>query len=393
MKALNGITVLDFSTMLSGPSGSMMLADLGANVIKIEKPGGDVTRITPPNFHKDLSLYYMAYNRNKRSVGLNMTTEEGRNIFYEMVKHADVVWDNYRPGVKEKLGLGYETLSKINPRIICASITGFGSNNPEGRGRPTFDLAIQAMSGMISMTGEPDAMPVKLGLPLADIGSGWHGVVGVLAALIQRERTGKGQIVDISMLDSLTSLHGYEAAFCLFNGNVPQRLGTRHRGYVPYRVFATSDGNIAIVSGHDNFWNLLYPALGLPDEFGQKYPTMQDRLENREIVENAIQERLLTNTSAYWLQIIEDAGVPCGNVNNLKEALEEPALLARNMVISVDHLGEPVRLLGNPVKLSDSEDSYTCPPEMGQDTDQVMREYCHLSNEQIAELRRQNIIY
>ena len=391
MSALENIRILDLSTMLAGPFGTMMLADLGAEVIKIETPEGDGTRYYPPHVHKGTSMYFMSYNRNKESVVLNLKTDEGKKIFYELVKNSDVVWDNYRPGIKEKLGIDYDTLKKHNPKIICASITGFGNKNPYGN-RPSYDLCIQAISGVLSMTGEADRPPVKLGIPMADLGGGWHCVVGVLAALMERERTGEGQEVDVSMLDSLASLHGYEAVYYLYSNVVPERLGTSHRNNVPYQIFKTKDIYIAIVVALDKFWDALCEALDIPADIRRKYATVQLRFDHREEVVELLEKILVERTADEWLARLDEQGVPCGAVNSMDRALKEPALLHRNMVVTVDHQGNPVRLLGNPVKLSNSVEKYTCPPELGQDTENVLKNILQYNDESLNKLREKGII-
>ena len=384
MKPLEKVCVLDLSTTLSGPSGSMMLADLGAEVIKIETPQGDGTRNFPPHIHKGMSMYFMAYNRNKKSVVLDLKTQEGKDIFYDMVKHADIVWDNFRPGVKEKLKVDYDTVSKINPRIISCSITGYGS---DGGRRPSYDLCVQALSGAMAMTGEADRPPVKLGVPMADIGGGWHGVVGVLAALVARQTTGKGQMVDISMLDSLVSLHGYEATYYLYSGIVPERLGTGHRTSVPYQIFATKDIYISLVVVLDKQWPLLCDAIGLDEEVRQKYATNKVRLENRNELVAIIQNVLLTKTADEWIERLEKAGVPCGAVNPLDRALSQEDVKRRNMVVSVKHKGDEIKLLGNPIKMSDNTDDFRCPPELGADTYSVLKDMLNYDDGKIKQLQ------
>ncbi len=391
MGALDKIKVLDLSTMLSGPFGAQMLGDLGAEVIKVETPDGDGTRIYQPHFSKGTSMYYMAYNRNKKSVVIDLKTPEGKELFYDLVREVDVVWDNFRPGITKKLKIGYDTLKEINPRVICASITGFGLDNPYGD-RPSFDLCVQAESGVLAMTGEADRPACKLGVPMGDLGGGWYAVVGVLAALIERESTGKGQFVDVAMLDTLASLHGYEGAYYLFSGIVPERLGTAHRNTVPYQTFRTKDIDIAIVCGLDKFWFSLCEAIGIDKETADKYGTMKLRYDNRPTVVNMVQDILLTDIVDVWLEKLNAAGVPCGAVNNLDRAFTNPALLARDMVISVDHLGEEIKLIGNPVKMSGSEQKYTCPPELGQHTEEVLKSMLGYSDDKIKALREAKAI-
>lgn len=390
---LEGVRILDLSTMLAGPFGSMMLGDLGAEVIKIETPKGDNTRNFPPHFHKGESLYYMSFNRNKKSIAIDLKSEDGLAVFYDMVKKADVVWDNYRDGVTKKLKVDYETLRKINPAIICCSITAYGEENPYDHNDPTYDLCIQAMSGVLNMTGEPDRPPVKLGVPMADISGGWYGVVGVLAALVARRETGRGQKVDVAMLDALTSLNCYEATYFLNTGSAPQRLGTQHRSLVPYQIFKTKDIYIAIVVASDKFWGKLCQVLGHPELIeDERYRDLQARFANRNALVTWLDSVLAEKSCKEWLEALKAAGVPCAPVNTMETALKEPALLYRKMVVSVEHEGEPVKLLGNPIKMSENPERYECPPRLGQDTQDVLSRTLGYSEERIQELSKENAV-
>lgn len=389
MKPLEHVRILDLSTTLSGPSGSMMLADLGAEVIKIETPEGDGTRKFPPHIHKGMSMYFMAYNRNKKSMVIDLKSPEGKELFYDMVKNADIVWDNFRPGVKEKLKVDYDSVKEYNPRIISCSITGFGSDAGD---RPSYDLCVQAISGSMAMTGEADRPPVKLGVPMADIGGGWHGVVGVLAALVARDKTGEGQKIDISMLDSITSLHGYEGTYYLYSGIVPERLGTGHRTSVPYQIFATKDIYLALVVVLDKQWPMLCDALGFDEEMRRKYATNKVRLENRKELVNIIQKVLVNKTADEWIEILNKAGVPCGPVNPIDRALKEPDILRRNMVVTIDHQGDPIRLLGNPVKMSKNTEDFRCPPELGENTDEILKDMLNYSADKISMLKAKGAV-
>lgn len=385
---LEGIRVLDLSTMLAGPFGSMMLADLGAEVIKIETLTGDNTRNFPPHYHRGESLYFMSFNRNKKSMTIDLKSEEGLQVFYKLVKHADVVWDNYRAGITKRLKIDYETLSRINPRIICSSVTAYGDGNPYDHNDPTYDLCIQAMSGVLSMTGEKDRPPVKLGVPMADISGGWYAVVGVLAALNSRNVTGKGSKVDIAMLDALSSLNCYESTYFLNSGVKPERLGTQHRSLVPYQIFKTQDLYIAIVVASDKFWAKLCEGIGHPEMIDdERYRDLKARFANRQELLDWLQGVLLDRPCKEWVDILKKAGVPCAPVNTLEEALNEPALLYRNMVIELEHEGEPVKLLGNPIKISGHEQEYRCPPKLGEHTSEVLHDLLGMSDEDIEELR------
>ena len=392
-RPLSGIRILDLSTMLAGPFGSMMLADLGAEVIKIETAEGDGTRTFPPHFHKGDSLYYLSINRNKRSVVLDLKQPEGLAVFYELVKKSDVVWDNFRSGISKRLKVDYESLQQINPAIISCAISAFGEGNPHDGDQPIYDLCIQGMSGVLDMTGEPDRPPVKLGIPMADLSGGWYAVVGLLAALVERTRTGKGQKVDVAMLDSIASLHTYEAAYCLYSGSVPHRIGTNHRSLVPYQIFQTKDIYIAIVVALDKFWGSLCKALGIPQYTNDdRFATIAARYEHRQDVVDLLSKILVQKTCAEWLVPLKASGVPCAPVNTLDKALKEPALLHRNMVVEIDHYGEPVKVLGNPIKLSNNDDHFTRPPKLGENTCEVLKEVLGYPDSRIEELASKKVI-
>lgn len=385
---LAGIRILDLSTMLAGPFGTMMLGDLGAEIIKIETMDGDNTRNFPPYYHKGTSLYYLSFNRNKKSMVIDLKSQKGLEIFYRLVESADVVWENYRDGVAKRLKVDYETLKKINPSIIYCSITAYGQDNPFGSSEPTYDLCIQAMSGVLSMTGEKDRPPVKLGVPMADIGGGWYGVVGVLAALIEKKATNRGQKVDISMLDALASLNCYEGTNYLYSKKVPERLGTAHRSLVPYQIFQTQDIYIAIVVASDKFWGKLCVALNRLDYItDERFADLKSRHANRELVYQWLEQTLIEKPSDEWLKILKKEGVPCAPVNPMDKALQEPALLQREMIVEIDHKGEAVQLIGNPIKLSNNQPQrYDCPPELGENTRQVLSEILELTDDEIDSL-------
>jgi formyl-CoA transferase len=390
---LQGIRVLDLSTMLAGPWGAMMLADLGAEVIKIEPPAGDPTRTFEPHFQQGDSLYYLALNRNKKSVVIDLKEPEGLKVFYDLVRKADVVWENYRSGVGKRLKIDYESVRKVNPAIISCSISAFGEENPFDGDQPTFDLCIQALSGALGMTGEPDRPPVKMAAPMADLGGGWYAVVGLLAALVERNRTGLGQKVDIAMLDSLVSLHTYEAVYCMYTGTVPTRLGTCHRSVVPYQIFPTKTIYVAIVATLDKFWVGLCNALGIPQFANdERFATLTARFQNRQQVVDLLTNTFLTNTCEEWLVRLKKQGVPCAPVNTLDKALSEPALLHRNMVIEVDRSGESLKLLGNPIKLSNNHERFVSPPKLGENSRQVLKELLGYPDQQIDELEQRKII-
>ncbi|MHC1760006.1 MAG: CaiB/BaiF CoA transferase family protein [Negativicutes bacterium] len=388
--ALAGISVLDLSTMMSGPFGAMILGDLGAEVIKVETPEGDGTRFFPPHSADGDSLYYWSLNKNKKSIAIDLKSREGLALFYELVKEADVVWDNFRAGVKEKLKIDYEQVRKYNPKIISASITSFGTANPADTDQPSFDLCIQAISGVLDMTGEPGQPPVKMGVPMGDLGSGLYAVIGVLAALHHREKTGEGQMVDSAMLDGLVSLHTYEAAYCLYSGIVPTRIGSKHRSSVPYQIFPTQTIHIAIVGTIDKFWERICEVLGI--EKDPRFATLKGRYDNREEVVKLMSDSLMTQSCEEWVKEFQRVSVPCGAVNTMDKALNEPCLLARNMVVEVERNGQKVKVLGNPIKLSRNEEIFNAPPKLGGNTDEVLETWLGYSKDQIEKLKHSAVV-
>ena len=391
--ALSGIKVLDLSTMMAGPFGAMMLADLGAEVIKVETLDGDGTRSFQPHFKDGDSLYFHSLNKNKKSIAIDLKSEKGLALFYELVKGVDVVWDNFRAGVKEKLKIDYDNVVKHNPKVISCSITAFGTANPHDDDQPSFDLCVQAMSGVLDMTGEPDRPPVKMGVPMGDLGSGWYAVVGVLAALVAREKTGKGQKVDVSMLDGLASLHTYEAAYYLNSGVTPTRIGTAHRSVVPYQIFPTKDIYIAIVGTIDKFWVSICKVLGMPEwAEDERFKNLSGRFKNRELVVAMMSEKLMERNCDEWVKAFRTVKVPCGPVNPMDKALNEPLLLARNMIVEVERGDEKIKLLGNPVKMSGNTEVYKAPPRLGEDTDAILADMAGLGAEEIAKLRQESVI-
>ncbi|MFB0519840.1 MAG: CaiB/BaiF CoA transferase family protein, partial [Desulfatiglandales bacterium] len=343
-KALEGIRAIDLTTFMSGPFAAMILGDLGAEIIKVEQPdGGDTSRHVPPYFHKGESLYYLSLNRNKRSLTLNLATDEGREIFYELVKKADIVIDNFRPGVLTNLGVNYDRLRKVNPGIICCSISAFGPEGPYGS-RPAYDLIIQALSGAMSMTGEEGRGPMRLGVPMGDLAGSMWAVVGILAALYYRQKTGHGQLVDISLLDSLVSLITYPALYYSYGAEVAKPLGSGHQAIVPFQAFKTKDYYLAVACPREKFWVILCEALKVPELISDpRFLTMGDRLRNKEELYAILNPLFSQKTNAEWEEILVKAGVPCAPVNTIDRVFVDPAIQHRGMVISIDHLGEELQ--------------------------------------------------
>ena len=397
MKALDGIRMLDLTHMLSGPYAGMMLADLGAEAIKIEPPGrGEGTRRLlakdPKNSMHGMGAYFLTLNRNKKSVTLNLKSDEGLKLFYELVKSADIVIDNFSAGVTQRLKIDHETLSAINPRIITCTITGFGETGPDNK-RPAFDMVAQAMGGGMSITGQPGGPPTRAGIPIGDLGGGMMGVIGVLSAIVARQRTGRGQHVDISMLDAQVSMLNYMATMHLLSGDVPGKLGNGHFVHVPYNTFPTNDGYIIIAVITDNFWTNLMALLDAPNLDTQENHGQPGRWKNQHVINARLAEIFQTNSQAYWVDQLRQARIPCAPVNNFAQAIAESQTIAREMIVEVEHTqGGTVRMPGNPVKLSEHQDSYTSPPQLGEHTSEVLQALVGLSEDEIGRLRADGVI-
>lgn len=396
-KALAGLRILDLTHILSGPFGTMTLADLGAEVIKIEPLEGERTRgllaNDPKNSIDGMGAYFINLNRNKKSVALDLKSDEGRDLFYRLVKTADIVFDNFSVGVTQKLAIHYARLSEVNPRIITCSVTGFGSDGP-GMHRTAFDQVVQAYGGNMSITGDDPSHPLRSGVPIADLGGSLYGMVGVLTALYERERSGKGQHVDISMLDGQVSMLSYMATMYFLSGEDPQPIGNSHFVHVPYNSFNTQDGSIVIAIIFDNFWTGLLDVLECDELRKPEYDHQPGRLANKTLIENKVAEIFITNTSGYWLEKLEAERIPCAPVNTFSQALNDSQVLHRNMVVDISHPnGKTTKAPGNPVKLSRSnQEDFTPAPLLGQHTDAVLSELLDLGEDELAAMRANNII-
>jgi crotonobetainyl-CoA:carnitine CoA-transferase CaiB-like acyl-CoA transferase len=380
--------------MLSGPYGSMILADLGAEVIKIEEPEkGDGTRSLGQYYLEGESAYFISINRNKKSITLNLKTEEGREVFYKLVEKSDVVFDNFRPGIVEKLKVDYDTLKKINPGIICSSVSGFGQNGPY-RDRPAFDLVLQAIGGAMSITGEPEGAPVRMGIPTGDLAGGMFAAHGVMAALYNREKTGVGCRIDVGLLDSQVSMLTYVAEYVMCGGEIPKPIGSGHQSVVPYQAFKTGDIYIVIAVFVEKFWHLLCDVMDLKElENDPRFESNDKRRENRDELIPLLQEQLLTRPGDEWLKLLAEAGVPSGPINSIDRVLKDPQLLARNMVPEVEHpTCGPVSMLGNPIKITDIPETFLPPPTLGLHTEEILTGLAGLSSEQIKDLKDKNVI-
>lgn len=391
-KALAGIRILDLTHMLSGPYGSMILADLGAETIKVEPLQGEGTRRLlakdPKNSLDGMGAYYITLNRNKKSIALNLKDADGLETFYDLVREADVVISNFGAGVPERLGIDYATLAQINPRIITCTVTGFGSDGPKPN-RPAFDQVAQATGGGMSITGTDPGHPVRSGIPIGDLGGGMFAVMGILAALVERGASGRGQNVDISMLDCQISMLNYMATMYFLSGEDPFPIGNSHFVHVPYNTFHTADGFIVIAVITDNFWHNLKEVVDCEEFADPKYDTQPGRWEDREMINRRLDEVLRQESSAYWLSRLEEKRIPCAPVNRFSEALSDEQVRHRNMVIELRHPnGRSTRGPGNPIKLSrTAAETFAPAPALGQDTDAVLAEILGYDASRIAALR------
>lgn len=372
---LKDLLVLDLSRILSGPFATMTLADLGADVIKIEQPGsGDDTRQWGPPFQGEEAAYFLSVNRNKRSLAVDLKSPEGLEVVRELARRADIVVENFRPGTAARLGLGYEELSKDNPGLVYASISGYGQTGPDAL-RPGYDAIAQARSGIMSVTGETDGPPVRVGVSSADLVAGMWATIGVLAALHEKQRTGQGQWVDISLLDGSVSWLTYVSSGYFASGEVPRRYGSAHPTIAPYQAFATADGFVMVAVGNDGLWRRFAQELGdAALAADPRYASNPSRVAHREELIPAIEAIMRTRTTEDWVRALDDAGVPVGPIQTVDQALVDPQVLARGMVAELDHpTAGPMKVVGCPVRLTRTPASVrTAPPVLGQDTDQVL---------------------
>jgi formyl-CoA transferase/CoA:oxalate CoA-transferase len=394
MKALEGIRVLDLTRALAGPFCTLMLGDYGADVIKIEIPGtGDDTRQWGPPFIGEESAYFLSINRNKRSLTLNFKEPQAKEVFLRLAQGADVVVENFTPGVMSRFGLDYETVKGTNPGIIYCSISGFGQDGPY-RDRPAYDQIMQGIGGIMSVTGGPDDDPQKVGIAIADIGAGMWAAFAIMAAVRHRDQQGEGQYIDVSMMDAQVAWLTYQAGYYFANGQPPKRLGAAHPNLVPYQAFMCSDGkylNVAV--GSERIWQRFCQGMGLeylrdnPD-----YATNVERVRNRAALVPKLQELFLTRSSAEWVEALIPAGVPSGPINDLADVFADPQLLHRQMYLEMPHptLGS-VKQTGIPIKFSVTPGGLDRPPPLlGEHTREILRELGY-SVSQIDEMAEESV--
>jgi CoA:oxalate CoA-transferase len=391
---LSKIRIIDLTLIMAGPYCTLILGDLGAEVIKIEKPGvGEGAREMPPYFLEGESAYFIAMNRNKKSVTVDLKSEKGREIFYDLTKKSDVVVDNFRPGIVKKLGIDFDALKNINPRIICCSISGYGQTGPF-KDRPAFDLVIQARGGIMSYTGEPGRMPVRMGAPMGDLGGGLFAAHGILAALFQRERTGRGQKIDISLLDCQTSLLTYRAQFYFVGKEIAQPVGSGHVSAHPIGAFRTKTFDVVIDANTENIFVELCKAIGTPDLcLNPKFDSRKNRLKNKDELYAILEKIFREKTGQEWMEMLESR-VPIAPINTIDKALSDPQTLSRNMVVEIDYVNDKkLKIVGNPIKMSEIEQEvFRRPPRLGEHTEEILKKILHYSPETIEELRQQKFI-
>jgi len=386
---LAGLTVLDFTRVLSGPYCTMLLADMGARVIKLEQPGrGDDTRGWGPPFVNGESAYFLSINRNKESLTLDLKQPAARTILESLLARTDVLAENFRPGTMERLGLSYEALAAKYPRLVYCSISGFGQTGPR-REEPGYDAVMQGEAGLMSITGDAGGPAYRLGVAISDIVSGMFAAQGITLALLARTRTGRGQRVDIGMLDATAALLTYQAGIYFATGTTPGRMGNRHPTIVPYETFHASDGDFVVAVGNDNQFRTfcgIIGAEGLASD--ERFSTNRGRVVHYNELRPLLVERLKSRTRREWVRDLKNAGVPCGSVREIAEVLVDPQLDARGMIETIDHVSAgAIRLLGVPIKLSDTPGSVrAAPPALGQHTDRILEE-CGLSRGEIDALR------
>ena len=375
VKPLDGIRVLDLSRILAGPYCSMLLSDFGADVIKIENPDkGDDTRAYGPPFVEGESVYFMSVNRGKKSLTLNLKSPEGREVLTKLIRRSDVLLENFRRDFLPSIGFGYDEVAKLNPKIIYTSITGYGHTGPWAD-RPGYDLAVQGQSGIMSLTGSPDGPPFKTGTSLADITAGIYATLGILLALHARNRTGRGQKVDVSLLDGQVSFLTYQAGIYFGTGKSPNRKGNQHPTIVPYETFKARDRYFNLAVGNDRLWAQFCDLLGRQD-LKVKFPTNPVRVEQHDELFPILQNIFAGKPADDWLALLEKAGIPCGPIYTVAEVLEHPQVKAREMVVERPHpkLGK-VKMTGVPIKLSDTPgEAGAAPPLLGQHTEEILRE-------------------
>ena len=392
---LKGIRVLDLTRVLAGPFCSMTLSDLGAEVIKVEIPRrGDDTRAYPP-FIEGQSSYFMSLNRGKKSVTLNLKTGEAREALYRIAEKCDVFLENFRPGVTKRLGVDYEALRKVNPKLIYCSISSFGQTGPYAQW-PGYDLIIQGMGGLMGITGEPGRPPVRIGMAITDIGAGMYAIIAILSALRVRDNTGRGQYLDVSMIDGSVSWMTYVAGNYFATGEVPPRMGSAHPSIVPYQAFEAGDGkSLLVAAGNDRLWGMLCQVMGLESlRDDLRYATNDKRVENRGTLIPTLQEELKKGARDEWLEKLRVVGFPCAPVYAIDEIFSDPQVLHRGMLVEMEHpVAGAIKQIGPALKFSETPCALSAPPPtLGEQTEEVLKSLAGYSDVEIEELKEAGAI-
>ena len=392
---LEGVRVVDLTRILAGPYCTMMLGDMGAEVIKIEHPqGGDDTRGWGPPFLNGVSTYFISINRNKKSLTLNLKDERGKELLRDLIRKGDVVVENFRPGTLDKLGFSWEEIHRINPAVIFASLSGFGQTGPR-KNEPGFDVVIQGEGGIMSITGEPDGPPSKFGASIGDITAGMLAAQGVLLSLYHREKTGVGQMVDVGMLDGQVALLTYHANNYFGTGKLPPRRGNKHPSITPYETYKCKDGYFNLGVGNDSLWRRFCDAMGLEHiKEDPKFAINKDRVDNRLELQEILDPFFAEKTVGETIETLRGAGIPCGPINNLEQVLNEPQILAREMVVDIDvPVAGPTKVTGVPIKLSETPGAVrTPPPTLGQHTEEVLKSVLGMDEAQRNVLREEGVV-
>ena len=395
MQPLSGVKVLDLTRIVSGPFATMLLGDLGAEIIKIEEPvSGDESRTYGPPFVNGESAYFLSINRNKKSCAINLKTPEGIALIRELALKSDVLIENFRPGTLKKFGLSYEELKKQNPGLIYCAITGFGQTGPDSH-RPGYDLIIQGESGVMDITGDPDGPPTKVGTSIADLLTGQYASQGVLAALVERSRTGEGRRVEVAMYDCLASLLTFNAGGYFATGNTPKRKGNSHPSIVPYETFETLDGWINIGVANDKFWNSFCKIIDRLDlQNDPKFAMASDRVKNRLELLPIIREIIKGNKKSHWIDLLEKAGIPSGMIKNVGEVCDSEQLISRGMILNMPHLTAGiVKNIDSPLRFDDRNDEvHAAPPILGQHTHEILSNVLKISPDEISLLEKKGAI-
>jgi crotonobetainyl-CoA:carnitine CoA-transferase CaiB-like acyl-CoA transferase len=390
-KPLDGVKVLDLTRVLAGPYCTMLLADMGADVVKVERPGaGDDTRAYGPPFLNGESAYFLSINRNKRSLTLNFKHHQGLQVLRQLLEAADVVVENFRPGTMESFGLGYAAVQPLNPRLIFCSISGYGHTGPDTE-LPGYDLIIQGEGGIASLTGDPNGPPYKVGSSQADIIAGMMGFQGILLALLARAQTGEGQKVDIGMLDCQVAMLTYQAGIYFATGETPTRMGNQHPTITPYETYRCQDGYINLACGNDSMWRRFCKAIG-QEAWAEdsRFRTNADRVQHRRQLGALLEPVMLQRTAQVWIETLRAYGIPCGRIQSVRDVCDSAQIQARDMVVPLNHpKAGTIRVTGVPVKLSATPGAVTAPPPLlGEHTAQVLTDWLHLSAAAVEDLRK-----